>query len=101
MAKAGTGDGLLTIAKGTLALFGLDGYGLRTGVLSVPARVVQARGGRCCSDCRWREGLGVLLVSSGLGLSSTAALLASRSSGNAAGAPAAQRAAPYSDRDIG
>ena len=37
----GAGNGLLTIAKGTLplALFGPAGYGLRTGLLSAPARV--------------------------------------------------------------
>src|SRR5713101_2011769 len=37
----GAGNGLITIAKGTLplAIFGPTGYGLRTGILSVPARV--------------------------------------------------------------
>jgi hypothetical protein len=37
----GAGNGLITIAKGTLplAIFGPAGYGLRTGILSVPARV--------------------------------------------------------------
>lgn len=35
-----------------LALFGPASYGLRTGVLSVPARVAQA-GRRCCSGCCW------------------------------------------------
>src|SRR5262249_39077215 len=38
------GNGLLTIAKGTvpLAIFGLVGYGLRTGLLGAPARATQA-----------------------------------------------------------
>lgn len=40
----GAGNGILTIAKGTLplVLFGSLGYGLRQGVLMVPARVAQA-----------------------------------------------------------
>jgi MFS family permease len=39
----GAGNGMLTIARGTLplALFGPAGYGLRTGILSVPARILQ------------------------------------------------------------
>jgi MFS family permease len=37
------GAGMLTIARGTLplALFGPAGYGLRTGILSAPARILQ------------------------------------------------------------
>jgi MFS family permease len=40
----GAGNGIMTIAKGTLplALFGPAGYGLRQGVLSAPARILQA-----------------------------------------------------------
>ncbi len=40
----GAGNGVLTIAKGTLplALFGSASYGLRQGLLNAPARVVQA-----------------------------------------------------------
>jgi MFS family permease len=39
----GAGNGMLTIARGTLplALFGPTGYGLRTGILSGPARILQ------------------------------------------------------------
>jgi MFS family permease len=39
----GGGNGLLTIARGTLplALFGAVGYGLRTGLLTAPARILQ------------------------------------------------------------
>jgi hypothetical protein len=39
----GAGNGMLTIARGTLplALFGAAGYGLRTGLLVVPARLLQ------------------------------------------------------------
>ena len=44
----GGGNGLLTIARGTLplAMFGAAGYGLRTGILAAPARILQ--GGRLC-----------------------------------------------------
>lgn len=40
----GAGNGILTVAKGTLplALFGPVGYGLRQGLLMVPARIAQA-----------------------------------------------------------
>jgi len=40
----GAGNGLLTIARGTLplALFGSTGYGLRQGLLGAPARLAQA-----------------------------------------------------------
>lgn len=39
----GAGNGLLTIARGTLplALFGPAGYGLRTGLMAAPARLLQ------------------------------------------------------------
>jgi hypothetical protein len=39
----GAGNGMMTIARGTLplALFGAAGYGLRTGLLGAPARILQ------------------------------------------------------------
>ncbi len=39
----GGGNGMLTIARGTLplALFGAAGYGLRTGLLAAPSRILQ------------------------------------------------------------
>ena len=39
----GAGNGMLTIARGTLplAMFGAAGYGLRTGLLAAPARILQ------------------------------------------------------------
>jgi MFS family permease len=39
----GAGNGMLTIARGTLplALFGATGYGVRTGILAAPARILQ------------------------------------------------------------
>ncbi len=40
----GAGNGILTIAQGTvpLAIFGPENYGYRLGVLGAPARIVQA-----------------------------------------------------------
>jgi hypothetical protein len=39
----GAGNAMLTIARGTLplALFGAGGYGLRTGLIAAPARILQ------------------------------------------------------------
>ena len=78
----GAGNGLLTIAKGTLplALFGPSGYGLRTGLLSAPSRVAQAGAPLLFGLLLDRVGLGVLVFSSVLGLASTGALLALRPS---------------------
>jgi len=74
----GARNGLLTVAKGTLplAMFGPTGYGLRTGLLSVPARVAQAGAPLAFGLLLDRVDLGVLAVSAGLGLASTVALLA-------------------------
>ena len=40
----GAGNGMITIAKGTLplAIFGPAGYGRRNGILSVPTRIAEA-----------------------------------------------------------
>lgn len=42
--RGGAGNGILTIANGTLplALFGAAGYGRRIGWLNAPARILQA-----------------------------------------------------------
>lgn len=76
----GAGNGMLTIAKGTLplALFGPAGYGLRTGLLSAPARVAQAAAPLLFGFLIDVIGVGVLALSAGLGLASSAALLALR-----------------------
>ena len=74
----GAGNGMLTIAKGTLplTLFGAAGYGARTGWLSAPARVAQAGAPLLFGFLLDRLGVGVLVLSAGLGLASLAALLA-------------------------
>jgi MFS family permease len=74
----GAGNGLLTIARGTvpLALFGPEGYGARTGLLGAPARAAQAAAPLLFGLLLDVMGRGVLLVSGGLCLSALAALLA-------------------------
>ncbi|HZD29783.1 MAG TPA: MFS transporter, partial [Xanthobacteraceae bacterium] len=73
----GAGNGLLTIAKGTvpLAIFGPVGYGLRNGILGAPARATQAASPLLFGLLMDRMGIGVLAISAGLSLSAFVALL--------------------------
>jgi MFS family permease len=73
----GAGNGLLTVARGTvpLALFGPEGYGARTGLLGAPARAAQALAPLLFGILLERMGWGVLWVSGGLCLSALVALL--------------------------
>lgn len=72
----GGGNGILTIAKGTLplALFGPQGYGLRQGILMVPARIAQAAAPWLFGLCLEKWGVNALLITAALGLISFAAL---------------------------
>jgi predicted MFS family arabinose efflux permease len=74
----GAGNGILTIAKGTLplVLFGPQGYGHRQGMLMVPARIAQAMAPWLFGLCLDRWGVGALAVSAALGLAALAALMA-------------------------
>jgi predicted MFS family arabinose efflux permease len=65
----GAGNGVLTIAKGTLplALFGPQGYGERQGFLMVPARLAQALAPWLFGLCMEWLGAGALWVSAALG----------------------------------
>lgn len=65
----GAGNGVLTIAKGTLplALFGPQGYGERQGLLMVPARLAQALAPWLFGLCMEQLGAGALWVSAALG----------------------------------
>lgn len=74
----GAGNGILTIAKGTLplAIFGAGGYGLRQGILMVPARFGQAGAPMLFALLMDRYGAEALLLSAGLGLAAFAALFA-------------------------
>ncbi|HSW16840.1 MAG TPA: MFS transporter [Ramlibacter sp.] len=73
----GAGNGILTIAKGTLplVLFGPQGYGQRQGLLMVPARVAQALAPWLFGLALDRWGVGALGVSAAIGLAAVAALL--------------------------
>lgn len=76
----GLGNGILTIAVGTLPLkvFGAQGYGQRQGWLMVPARIVQAGSPFLFGMAVTRWGTGALWLSSLLGLSALLALWAMR-----------------------
>ncbi|HVE52017.1 MAG TPA: MFS transporter [Ramlibacter sp.] len=73
----GAGNGILTIAKGTLplVLFGPHGYGQRQGVLMVPARVAQAFAPWLFGLVLDAWGSGALLLSSAIGFAAFGALL--------------------------
>ena len=76
----GAGNGVLTIAKGTLplALFGPQGYGERQGLLMVPARLAQALAPWLFGLCMEWLGSGALWMSAALGCLVFAALMALR-----------------------
>ncbi|MEQ1807402.1 MAG: MFS transporter [Burkholderiaceae bacterium] len=74
----GAGNGILTIAKGTLplVLFGPQGYGHRQGLLMVPARFAQACAPWLFGIALERWGAGAMWLSAALGLGAFVALLA-------------------------
>ena len=73
----GGGNGILTIAKGTLplVLFGAHGYGERQGWLMMPARVAQATAPFLFGLALDRWGASTLWLSAGLGVSALVALM--------------------------
>ncbi|MCA3071031.1 MAG: MFS transporter [Rhodocyclaceae bacterium] len=73
----GAGNGILTIAKGTLplVLFGPQGYGLRQGWLTLPARLSQAIAPLAFGAAIDRWGAGALWLSALLGAAALGALL--------------------------
>lgn len=76
----GAGNGILTVAKGTLPLklFGSQGYGQRQGMLSVPARIGQASAPFVFALLIERWGPGALVVSASMSLVSLSTLLVIR-----------------------
>jgi predicted MFS family arabinose efflux permease len=78
----GAGNGILTIAKGTLplVLFGPQGYGARQGWLMMPARVMQALAPFLFGVILDRLQAGALWFTAGLGFTAFLALLLLRSS---------------------
>jgi hypothetical protein len=73
----GAGNGILTIAKGTLplALFGPEGYGQRLGWLNAPARVVQAAAPLAFGAALSAWGAQAVWLTTGIGAASLLALL--------------------------
>jgi len=74
----GAGNGVMTIAKGTLplALFGPQGYGWRQGWLNAPSRFAQAGAPFAFGLAMDTMGGAALLVTTMLALAGYAALLA-------------------------
>ena len=72
----GAGNGMITIVKGTLplALFGPEGYGRRSGLLSAPARTLQAAAPFLFGLLLDRVGIGALGLSAGLCLAAFGSL---------------------------
>jgi MFS family permease len=73
----GAGNGVMTIAIGTLplALFGAAGYGFRQGMLMVPARLMQASAPFIFDLLLTRHGTASLALTAGLALASFAVLM--------------------------
>ncbi|HVC57515.1 MAG TPA: MFS transporter [Stellaceae bacterium] len=86
----GAGNGIVTIAKGTLplAIFGPAGYGLRNGILSVPARVALAAAPFVFGVLLDRIGERAVLLSVALSLAAFVSLLLLRPRPAAAAAAA-------------
>jgi hypothetical protein len=74
----GAGNGILTIARGTvpLAIFGSENYGYRLGLLGAPARILQAGAPITFGVLIDRFGAQALIFSSLICMAATAALLA-------------------------
>src|ERR1700716_1577286 len=73
----GAGNGILTIARGTLplAIFGPENYGYRLGIIGAPARMAQAAAPLAFGLLVDTMGSRVLMVSSALSLAALLALL--------------------------
>jgi MFS family permease len=71
----GAGNGILTIARGTvpLAIYGPENYGYRLGILGAPSRIAQAAAPLVFGILIETLGSRTLYVSSGLGLAALAA----------------------------
>ena len=73
----GAGNGILTIARGTLplAMFGTAGYGRRIGWLNAPARILQAAAPLVFGAALTAWGVSAIWLTTGFGLAATLALL--------------------------
>ena len=91
----GAGNGILTIARGTvpLALFGPNAYGERTGLLGAPARAAQALAPLLFGLLLGVMGLAAIFISAGLCVAALIALLCLRKSTTAPTEPPAGKTA--------
>src|SRR6202162_5336417 len=82
----GAGNGILTIARGTLplAIFGPQNYGYRLGIIGAPARMAQAIAPLAFGLLIDRMGSRILIVSSALSLAALLALFMLRKDASAA-----------------
>jgi MFS family permease len=89
----GAGNGMVTIAKGTLplALFGPPGYGRRSGLLSAPARILQSAAPFLFGLLLHRIGIAAIGFSAGLCLAAFASLLLLRPPRSMAAQPSTVR----------
>ncbi|WP_035972906.1 MFS transporter [Bradyrhizobium sp. WSM3983] len=73
----GAGNGILTIARGTLplAIFGAENYAYRLGLIGAPSRIAQALAPLAIGLLIEPLGRGIVLVSAGLSLSALIALM--------------------------
>ena len=73
----GAGNGILTIARGTLplAIFGPENYAYRLGLIGAPSRICQALAPACLRAADRPDGPGVVAVSAGLSLAALIALM--------------------------
>ena len=87
----GAGNGILTIARGTLplAIFGPQNYGYRLGIIGAPARMAQAIAPLAFGLLIDRMGSHILIVSSALSLAALLALFMLRKDDSAANAESA------------
>ena len=85
----GTGNGILTIARGTLplAIFGPENYGYRLGIIGAPARMAQAIAPLAFGLLIDSMGSRILIVSSALSLAALLALCMLRPDAGGAVAP--------------
>ena len=76
----GSGSGILTIARGTvpLAIFGVENYGYRLGLLGVPTRVATAAAPLLFGLLIDKYGAGALVFSSALSIAAFAGLCSLR-----------------------
>ncbi len=89
----GAGNGMITIAKGTLplALFGPQGYGLRSGLLSAPARVLQSAAPFLFGLLLDQVGVDAVWLSAGLCIAAFGSLFALRPRPEVAARPSPAR----------